>query len=236
MNQFLQTIESFFGTFLHEIRPLFDNAVDKSDEFFLSLFLLIFGWWLGAIVEGIIVKIGDRPFLQHLAKRSGFSDLLKKAEIHESPALVIGQFLKGYIFSLFILSVANILGITAIAEFLESIIRYIPNIVVALIIVLFGVQVGDTTAAVIKSGFKVAKSSSGKILALVAEGIIVTFSILAALSQLKIAEDLVRVLFIGFVGMIAISGGLAFGLGGKKIVEEFLDDLRDAKGEKEEEK
>ncbi len=234
MNYFLHSVESFFVNFLQAIRPFFDTALDKSDEFFLSLLLLLFGWWLGKIVEEIIVKIGNRPFLQKISERSGFSELLKKADINEPPARVIGQFMKGYIFSLFILSVAKLLEINAIAEFLENIIRYIPNIIIALVIVLFGIQVADTSSAVIKSGFKVANSSSGKILSIVAKGIIVTFAILAALAQLKIAQDLIQVLFIGFVGAIALSGGLAFGLGGKKIVEEFLDDLRGSTKEEKE--
>ena len=45
--------------------------------------------------------------------------------------------------------------------------------------------------------------------------------------QLKIAVELILTLFTGFVVMVAIAGGIAFGLGGKEIAGEILQALRD---------
>ena len=52
-----------------------------------------------------------------------------------------------------------------------------------------------------------------------------TASSWAALVQLGIAQELIQVLFTGFVAMIALAGGLAFGLGGRDYAARILDQL-----------
>jgi len=152
-------------------------------------------------------------------------------EIHNSAGEVLGSFLLGFIFTQFAQFAAEILNITAISEFLDNFLAYIPKLLIAFVIVLLGVKIANTTASIIANGFKLIGSSSGKILAGIFKGIIITFSVLSALVLLEIQPFLVNVLFIGFVTMIVISGGIAFGLGGKETVEKFLREIRE-EGEK----
>ena len=222
-------LQNFTTQLLTQLTPIYEGITDNIGNIALASVLLIVGIAIGWGVEKTFVKMGKNKWVQLFSEKSGFADLLKKADIHTSAVAVIGKFLNGYIVTLFVLSAAKILEITAIEEFLQNFIEYLPKMVVALVIILFGVQVSHTTAALISSGFQLAKSTSGKILALVARGVIITFSILAALVYLEIAPLLVNVLFIGFVSMIAIAGGIAFGMGGIKTVERFLEDLRSEK-------
>lgn len=226
MNAILEGTLSFFQKTLLDLFSFLSKIIENGDKFFFALVLLLFGWWIGQLLENLILSIGGKHFFARLTHKSGFPALLKRAGVQKPPSLVIGQFVKGYIFTLFVLKASEVLTITPIADFLQDVIEYIPKMVVALIIVLFGIRVAETTAAIIESGFRLVESKSGKILAIVAKGVIVTFTILAALVQLQIATDLVYILFVGFVSMISLSGGLAFGLGGRRVVEEFLEDLR----------
>ena len=52
------------------------------------------------------------------------------------------------------------------------------------------------------------------------------FVILAVLNQLGVASDLIRILFTGIVAMVALAGGIAFGLGGQKNAQDILDGIR----------
>ena len=56
---------------------------------------------------------------------------------------------------------------------------------------------------------------------------VLIFSLMAALIQLKVAADLIRTLFTGFIAMVAIAGGIAFGLGGKDDAKKILKKIRD---------
>lgn len=228
----MPTFQEFTANFLSELTPLYEGFSEKFGSILLAIVLLAFGILLGKGVEKVFRKISQNKWIFLLSNKSGFAELLKKAGINTPAVEIIGKFLNGYIITLFVLSASKVLEIVAISEFLQSVLTYIPKIVVALVIVLFGTKVAGTVSSVIGSGFALMESESGKILALVAKGVITTFSILAALVYLEIAPVLINVLFIGFVSMITIAGGLAFGLGGKQTVEKFLEDLRQNKEEK----
>ena len=52
------------------------------------------------------------------------------------------------------------------------------------------------------------------------------FVILAVLSQLGVATDLIRILFTGLVAMLAIAGGIAFGLGGQTAAKDVIGEIK----------
>ena len=56
---------------------------------------------------------------------------------------------------------------------------------------------------------------------------IVLFGFLTALSQLGIAVSIINSLVTGFVAMLALAGGIAFGLGGKDYAGHLIGKLRD---------
>jgi hypothetical protein len=67
---------------------------------------------------------------------------------------------------------------------------------------------------------------TAKTIATVAHWAIIIFVGLVVLNQLGVATDLIRILFIGFVAMLALAGGLAFGLGGKDTAREVLERVK----------
>ena len=93
---------------------------------------------------------------------------------------------------------------------------------------LWGFVLVGGVSTLIATSLRFAKSSTADALGLVAKYVILIFAALAALSQLQIAEILIQTLFIGFVAMLALAGGLAFGLGGKEVVKELLEAIKKA--------
>ena len=96
----------------------------------------------------------------------------------------------------------------------------------AAVILAVAFLVANFVYAVVKGSTKVAGIVSATLLATVAKWAIVIFGFLAALVQLGIASSLINTLFIGLVAMLALAGGLAFGLGGKDEAAAILKRLR----------
>ena len=55
---------------------------------------------------------------------------------------------------------------------------------------------------------------------------ILVFGFLIALTHLGIAASLIQTVVIGIIAMVAIAGGLAFGLGGKDMAARTLDKIK----------
>ena len=191
-----------------------------------SLGVLFVGLLLGMFTEWLFVKFGERVRLSRLWKRLEFDTLLKKANIKSDPSRLVGVFLKGVIITLFLRQSAKMMGFYEIEEFLDKVITLAPNIVIAMLIVLFAVQMGNTASSLTRNFLRVGDKNAREIVATVVRNIIFAFGILAALFQVGIAPELVQTIFTALVAMIALAGGLAFGLGGKDFVREMLEEMR----------
>jgi hypothetical protein len=133
-----------------------------------------------------------------------------------------------------LMAATDILHLVQVTSFLNSIVLYLPNVIVAAVIMAVAFLVGNFVYAVIKGSTKIAGIVSATLLATIAKWAIVIFGLLAALIQLGVASSLINTIFIGFVAMLALAGGLAFGLGGRDEAALILKKLRHEITEKHE--
>ncbi len=188
---------------------------------------------IGAIVVfllGVIVALVLRSVVVQVIKFLRIDDLAVKLEIrsqfeHAGIRLHIGNLL-GWIVKWFFIAATDILGWEQLTAYLQEIVLFIPNVIIAVIILLAGILLANFVQGVVKSAVEAAQLSSASFLSGISKWAILIFSFMAALVQLQIAPDLIRVLFTGLVFMIALAGGLAFGLGGRDQAEKFLGRLK----------
>jgi hypothetical protein len=132
---------------------------------------------------------------------------------------------KWFLIIVFLLAAANILGLTQVSDFLRDVLLYIPNVVVAAIILIIAALVVDVVERLVRGSVEVMGYRSG-LVGVVVRWSIWIFALVAVLLQLGIAVTLVQTIVTGLVGAIALALGIAFGLGGKSTAEAFLDRVR----------
>ena len=126
-----------------------------------------------------------------------------------------------------VLAASDILNFYAFSNFLNSILIYIPNIIVAVLILLAALIIAGFLKSIIKVSVAGAQLEGAGFLASLAWWTIVIFGLLAALMQLGIASNLFNIIISGIVAMIALAGGIAFGLGVKDYASHLLSKMRD---------
>ncbi len=186
----------------------------------LAIGLLLAGW-LGKLANKIITFIK----LDEALAKSGFSPKVEAAGIKFNLASLIGWLVKWFFIVVVLITVADILNWKQITEFLNAVVLYIPNVFIAIIILTVGLVAAHFVYNVVERTISVSKAPVVTIrpLATLSKWSIVIFAILAALVQLGIATSLIEILFTGLVAMLALAGGLAFGLGGKEKASRWLD-------------
>jgi hypothetical protein len=117
-------------------------------------------------------------------------------------------------------------GLPQITRILNTFLLYLPNVFVAAIIGLVGLVFARLTADVILASTRELSPDASRTIASATRLSITIFVLLAVLNQLGVAQDLIRILFTGFVAMIALAGGIAFGLGGQETARVILESLR----------
>lgn len=191
-----------------------------------AIIILVLGWIVGMIVATLIDRLFRLVGLQALFEKAKVEDILKKANSNMDATALLASLFKWIIYLVAFISAANAMKLTAVAEFLNSVLNYVPQVIIAAAIILIGLILANFLAAVVKGSIQSANLGFADTSSLIVRWSIIVFSFMAALAQLGIAENMINTLFIGFVGFVAIAGGLAFGLGGKDAASEFIDNVK----------
>jgi hypothetical protein len=191
-----------------------------------ALLLLIIGWIVAGIAGGFVTRLLRKVGLDTLATKAGITAFLQRAKMKLDAAGLVGGIVTWYVRLIFVVMAANAVGITAVSSVLNQIIAFIPNLLVALLILgafawLAGVVRNLVTGATESAGVQ----NSGA-LAMLAYATVLGFGIVAAASQIGVAATLINILFTGLVAAIALAFGLAFGLGGREEAARVLRDVR----------
>ena len=214
------------NTVTNAISAKYTSFIEHAPYILGAIALFLFGWILAEIASRAIIKMSKKIRLEWLADKLGLEHFLRRIKSKLGASHVVAKGVKGYLIFLFFIEATKVAQLTQIAEFLTRVINYVPDVIIAIFIMLVGIRIGNTMQTVISTSLSFAKSNTANVLGIAAKGTVITFAVLAALSELDIAEILIQTLFIGFVAMLTIAGGLAFGLGGKDVVRELLESIK----------
>jgi len=165
--------------------------------------------------------------LDNVLKSAGADDVLSRAGFHLDSGAFMGALVRWFVIIVFLVASLDVLGLTQVNAFLrEVVLGYLPQVIAAALILLVAAVLADAMQKVVVGGAKAAEMKSASLLGGVTRWSIWVFAFVIALSQLGIAPAFMQILFTGVVVMLALAGGLAFGLGGKDAAAEFIARLR----------
>lgn len=176
--------------------------------------ILLVGYLIARIVKALLLKGLRLLRFDDVANRAGVTRAIEMSGTSLDAAGVIAGVVFWWILLSFIQMAIAALGLTTIAAFITTVLDYIPNVLAAIAILIVGALVANVVAGIIRGAAGAAGLSTAGLLAGLGQWAILLFAGLAALTQLNVAQNMIFILFAGLVAMLALAGGLAFGLGG----------------------
>ncbi|MEW5805114.1 MAG: hypothetical protein AB1721_00055 [Patescibacteria group bacterium] len=183
---------------------------------------LIVAKGLGSLVEKLLMAT---KLDQGLAK-TGLRTFFDRAGMQLNSARFFGELVRWFIILAFLMAAADILKLTAVTGAIERLLFYFPKVVVAAVVMIVTLFFANVTQKLVKSAISGANLKNSGFVSALAKWAVLIFGLLIALRELQIAVDIINILFTGLVAMLAISGGLAFGLGGKDFAQDLLAGIR----------
>jgi hypothetical protein len=187
-----------------------------------ALVILVIGWVISSLiarlVREVLVRAGaDRLFAEHGGQVYGSQSKNIK------PSVVASEIVKWIIRFVFLVAAANVLGMPQVSTLLNEVLLWIPNLLVAAVILLVAPLIGRFLRGLIEVGAGNMGFTNAPLLGRIAEMAVIAFAVLIAIDQIGIAADLLNILFMGVVGALALAFGLAFGLGGRDVAARITE-------------
>lgn len=190
--------------------------------------IVIVGWIIASLIARGIAAILRTMNFNDLSARSGFSGFLLNAGVRTDASGALAMTAKWFVRLIALIVAFDALGLTAVSQVLQQLLLWLPNVVVAIVILVIAGLAANVLAGVVRGATAQAEFRNAGLLATVTRVAVWGFGIVFAVNQLGIATSLVNTLFMGLVGALALALGLSFGLGGRDTAAQIVRDWHGA--------
>jgi hypothetical protein len=211
---------------LTSLNGLWISFAESIPRFIGAIIIFVVGWIIALALGNVARRVVEFLQIDRLVERLNVHKVFERADVDLSVSKLVGWLVKWFLIIGFLVAAADILGWQQVTSFLTDVALYIPQVFVAVIILVAGMVAADFTHKVVNQAVKTSGLLSPHFVAGIAKWAILIFSIIVALDQLDIGRQLLNTIVQGFVATLAIGAGLAFGLGGKDHASKFLDRIR----------
>lgn len=177
--------------------------------------ILIAGWIIASLIEKAVVAVLRAVRFNILAERSGVAGFLQKGNMRSDATGTMGVIVRWFVRLIVLVVAFDALGLVAISEILHQLLMWLPNVVVALVVLGIGGLAANALANLVMGAAAEGGLNRPDLLAKVARYAVWAFTFMVAVNQLGIATSLINILLMAAAGAVALALGLSFGLGGR---------------------
>ena len=217
------TINTWSEVLSVSFKNLWLGVVNFVPNLVVAIVVVLLGWGIGALFGRVVSQIIKAIKIDDALRKAGVESFLNKGGLDLNSGNFLGSLVRWFVMLVFLLGAFEILGLSEVTKFLENIISYLPNVVVAVLMLIAAGLVADAMKKVVLSSAMTAGIASAGFLATVTKWVIWIFAILLAFSQLGIAAGFIQTVFTGLVVALSLGLGLAFGLGGQEAASKVID-------------
>ncbi len=205
------------------IRNMWIGVIGFIPNLLIALVIILLGWLIGVLLGRVVSQIIKAIKIDEALRRAGVEEFLNRGGLNLNSGAFLGGLVRWFVIIAFLIASFEVLGLYQVTGFLRDILNYLPQVIVAVLILIAAGIVADAMKKIVLSSAKTAELSAAPFLATVTKWVIWVFAILVALSQLGIAAGFIQTVFTGLVVALSLGLGLAFGLGGQEAASRVID-------------
>ncbi len=204
---------------------MLQSFIDVLPNIFLGIVIILLGLYISKKIRDLVIHFLNRLRLNQMLSSLGWQEFFNRFNTKLDIPRFFGTITQIYFLLWVVLVVLDMLSLSIVGNIISNIINYYPNIFISIVIFIVAVFIADFSKKIIVSDFREEKLTYSNFLGNIIASSVWVIAILAILYQLQIAQTLILIAFIGFITLIVLTVGIAFGLGGKEIARKTLEDI-----------
>jgi len=217
-------ISSWGDVFTATLKNLWFGVANFVPLLIIAIIIFAIGWVLAALIEKLVESIFRTLKIDAALKGAGMEEVVKRSGYNLNSGLFVGALVKWFVIIAFLMSSLQLLGLNSVNEFLKTIVAFLPNLIVSVLILMVAAILAGAMQKIVVASAKAAHVKSSELLGRIAKWSIWIFAIFAALIQLSSAlAGLIQPILTAVFAGAALAVGLAFGLGGKDVAARLIE-------------
>jgi hypothetical protein len=218
-----------YADWLLVMQPFLQQLISFIANVIVAVVVFVVGYLISVGIGKIITEILKSLRFNKLFEQEGWRRALQRANVDVNPSEFIGAIFKWVFVIVSLLVAVDILRLTAFAGFLQQVLDYVPNVIVAVLVFVVAIIISDIVEKVVRATVERLKVGYGFLAASIVKWAIWAFAFFLVLGQLLPNNPLIITLYTGIVygivGALALGIGLAIGLGGKETAAKMIGDM-----------
>lgn len=215
-----------FNSIFYSFQSVGQDLLAFMPRVLVSVLLLTGGWILARLVRKAVIYLLRLARLEDAAERAGIDNFLLRGGVRYTFVTIIAEIIYWFLISTVIFTVLDVLGISEGGKIFTRVIYYVPNVMIALVILIFGTLISRFVHIVAFAYLNNIGINNAGIISSLAHYALIAFVFFMALEQLAIDEEILKSAFqIGFGGF-ALAFALAFGFGGRDYAKSLLEKIK----------
>lgn len=214
-----------FNLFLDSSQQFLNQIATSLPRILGAILILIIGWIIAKLLKRGLRKLLYLVKFNYLTEKTGIDKFLKEGGAKLNSIGIISTLFYWTLMLIVLIATLNSLNLTVASTLFNEIMMYLPNIIVAIVILIIGIYLARMVSQITKTSLKGMKEKTSGLISQIAFIAIIILTIFVTLGQLNIATEIVTSAFSIIFGAICLALALAFGLGGREKAAEILDEL-----------
>lgn len=215
-----QTIQDIVSD---SIAAFWNGIADFLPNILAALSILFVGWIIARVFKAGVGRVLRTIKFPMLAERAGIDGFLKTGGVKLTSTDLLAVLVYWLVMLIVLVTAVNALRLEMASQLLNQIMLYIPNIIVAVIVLVVGLYAANFVAGLVRTTAANAGIAEAEIIAALARYALIIFTFAIALNQLRIGEDIVANGFLILFGAACLAGALAVGLGSREVVNRYMN-------------
>jgi Conserved TM helix len=222
----MNTISTFGESMLASLSVAMTGLFAALPKLLAFVLILLIGWFVASVIAKAVAGLLRTVKFNDLSERAGFSGFVKQMGVDTDASGFLANIAKWFIRLIVLVVAFDALGLPAVSDVLRQLLLWLPNLVVAMVVLVVGGLAADAVGKLVRGATAQGGFSNPDTLAKVAKTAVWAFAIIVAVNQLGIASTLVNTMVMATFGALALAFGLAFGLGGRDTAAQMVSEWR----------
>ena len=219
-----------FDIFISSFTSIITQLADFLPKLLAALVLMFLGWLVAKVVRTGVKRLLALAHFDRLAEKTGVEEFLKHGEMHITFTGIISEVAYWLVLLVILVTVSSSLGLTAVADLFNRVVLYLPNIIVAVLIIIFGTLIARFINRMVFAWLRNLGVDGALTISTISEYAVQVFAVFVALEQLAIGTQMLTTAFAILFGAICFALSLAFGLGGRDWAAKVIEKWSNSKG------
>lgn len=208
---------------LEPVRAFLIQLGEFLPKLIIAVIILLIGWLLAKAIKLAVVKGLRSINFNVVTERAGIDNFLQQGGAKTDTIDILGILVYWLVILAALMIAFNSLGLALVTELIGRIAMFVPKVMVAVLVLVFGAYFSRFIDNAITTYGKNVGIEDAELLGRLARYAIMVFVVLIALEQVQVATELVRLSFLILLAGVVLALALAFGIGSQGRAAELLE-------------